>query len=270
MADLKLSFCGVPAEAIAIELDSNTTYVETNAKELRDLIGYHYHYTHIESVASGDVAMRWRMGANTAADHFIMANADLAIDDNIADIELLYAASAWATYTTIFHNTTPASFTRIGKDDRYFIEEFSEVNEQFYELRFGNYPSATDRSYKISGVHIGKWFTPATSLSSCNVAYLNEISPYFIAGDQSFHASRIQDDLFKFLFSWRGVTQAKIEELETYLQKDYNQFCYLYAPTDDAFLGGQKLRYCKIKDVSHQKIFGNWFALSMAFEELER
>jgi len=83
-------------------------------------------------------------------------------------------------------------------------------------------------------------------------------------------STKIQDELLKFTVSWRGVTQAKIEDLESKLQKDYNRFVYLYAPTDDVILGGQQLRYCKITDVRHEKIFVGWFALSMTFEELER
>lgn len=270
MADLQISFPGVPAEAIAIELDSNTEYVDTNEKKLRDVLGHHHYFTYIQSIASGDVAMRWVMDANSAADHFIMANADLTIADSIGDVELLYAASAWATYTSVFHVTNPASFTRLGKSNRYILEEFTAVNEQFYELRLGNYPAASDRSYKIQGIHIGEWFTPATSLSSSSVAYLNEISPYFITSDQSLISTKIQDELLKFTVSWRGVTQAKIEDLEDKLKKDYNRFVYLYAPTDDVILGGQKLRYCKITDVRHEKIFAGWFVLSMTFEELER
>ena len=270
MADIQISFPGVPADSIMIELDSNTEYVETTEKRLRDVLGRHNYYTFIQSIASGDVAMRWRCQNNIKADHFILANADLTIADGIGDVELLYAASAWATYTSVFHVTDPATFTRLGKSDRYIVEQFTEIDQQFYELRLGNYPSASDRSYKISGIHIGKWFTPMNSVSSSSTAYLNELSPYFITSDQSLHDTRAQDDLLKFSFSWRGVTQAKIEELETYLQKDYNQFVYLYAPTDDVLLGGEKLRYCKIVEVRHDKIFGNWFALSMAFEELER
>lgn len=270
MADIQISFPGVPADSITIELDSNTEYVETNEKRLRDVLGRHNYYTFIQSIAAGDVAMRWRCDAATEADHFIMANADLTIADSIGTAQLLYAATPWATYTSLFNITNPASFTRLGKSDRYIVEQFTAVNQQFYELRLGNYRGAADRSYKISGIHIGKWFTPMNSVSSSSTAYLNELSPYFITSDQSLHDTRVQDDLLKFTFSWRGVTQAKIEELETYLQSDYNQFVYLYAPTDDVLLGGEKLRYCKIVEVRHDKIFGNWFALSMAFEELER
>lgn len=267
MADVKISFPGVPAEAIETAFaDANSAYRSEEEGTNRKLLTQPYYGPKLETLFANAIKMRYSMSSDISVDHLVLGNWKLLEDDGINRVELFEATTAWSAFNSVHYDNTPSGGT-IGQGDRYYLGEFAVATEDHWQVHIWENPTSA-RDYTFQTLHISQWFTPANSLDEFLVERADEINPFFVSSDQSVWDTRVDDERYRFRLTWKGVTDANIETLETKLQKDYNTFVFLYAETDSAILAGENLRHCKITDYRYRKVFDDWNILVMEFEEL--
>lgn len=264
MANLKFSFPGIPLDAI----DVAAAVSSTNNTTPRDIANGRAG-TYITSSTSTDLDFTFYLGSGNAQtpDHIIVRDASIYSGSN-ADRLMVRRSSnvSGGSWVADFDDTSFDSAAYIGKNDNIYHSAVTSSSFVSWQVRF--ITSSGSATFYLENVHLGAYFEINTEVETYQIRDAYPYNSWFQSSDHSVWATRVADERLAFNIEWVGVSDAKIEALETKLQEPLNRYVFLYASSNTEVLGGESIRHVEIKDVRYRNVFDDWNVLRMQFEEL--
>lgn len=266
MTNLLLSYSDIPGAALS--------WISSGAFDEDFMIGNLHHGPRFlrgkeasENASSVTITYDLGSGVTKAADHLIIARADLLQAQGISAVYLKAGStSTYGSATEIYADASFASATLYGPQSNDYLATFAESS--VYRYWFIEYVKSGSCDIEHSKTYFGKAFDFGIDADfTMSRPPRNESD--FVADSGSRKITRIDEPAYAFDFTWTSIPDATLKEwLENFVDKSRMERFFLFTTANHQILDSKRIIHVRLNDASATKIKADYNEITASFEEV--
>jgi hypothetical protein len=253
----------------ALQIESAETY--SDFRPVYNLIrGPRSHHAELENASNSTRLIDFNLGSSGAksASYFILARADLLIDQGVTDFTLQRSSdgSTWTTVSTVALATNLLT----GPRNQDYIGTFTETSAYRYWRVYVN--GSTISRLRYSKLYFGNMFDMGVAPDAFTYQISEESNSQFIADSGAVHPEQFREPERSIIITWEGVTDAKCDYLmgSGIVNRSNCKGLFLYSPTQPQILNNDGLLHVELLSITKEDKHGfpDWNTITMSFKEM--
>lgn len=261
MTNPLIAYPDIPFQALTITPDATaqTDYGVMN------LISGPRHRTYRVSGTPTTLEIKFDLGSGNSspAEYVILARADKLESAEIQQFQLARSSDD-SSYTDEV-DEVPSGLYGTRSHDWAHVFTMSSA----YRYWRATYTSKAGHDYRHSKLYFGSFFDFGKDCASCKIERFTTDAK-FLPSSGSQIAERIDEPIYRYTFTWEGVTDAKINSFQSLIGSiNHREFgVFLYCPTETQLLDGQNFIHTRITSFESKKGWNGWNDIRISFDEM--
>lgn len=264
---LLIAYPDIPFSAIQIA----TAEIYSDFRPVYNLIrGARSHHAELENASNSTRVIDFNLGSSGAksASYYILARADLLIDQGVTDFTLQRSPdnSVWTTVSTV----ALASNLLAGPRSQDYVVTFTETSAYRYWRAYVD--GLTISKLRYSKLYFGNMFDMGVAPDSFTYQIQEESYNEFIADSGAIHPEQFREPQRSLVVTWDGVTDAKCQALmgSGIVNQSNSTGLFLYSPSQPQILNSEGLLHVELTSILKEDQHGypDWNTITMTFKEM--